>query len=48
MYVSGLDGIVCYLFEFADLIQLKDIIRNENRSIFKKNLTSGCQLYVQL
>ena len=35
MYVSGLDGIVCYLFESANLIQLKDIIRNENRSIFK-------------
>ena len=34
MYVSGLDSIVCYLFESGNLEQLKQIY-NENRSIFK-------------
>lgn len=34
MYVSGLDTIVCYLFESGNLQQLKQI-HDENRSIFK-------------
>lgn len=37
MYVSGLDSIVCYLFESGNLEQLKQIY-NENRSIFKSKL----------
>lgn len=37
MYVSGLDSIVCYLFESGNLEQLKQIY-NENRSVFKSKL----------
>jgi len=37
MYVSGLDSIVCYLFESGNLIQLQQIY-DENRSIFKSKL----------
>jgi hypothetical protein len=37
MYVSGLDSIVCYMFESGNLIQLKQIY-DENRSIFKSKL----------
>ena len=38
MYPSGFDGIVCYLFESGNLIQLQKIY-NENRSIFTTVLT---------
>ncbi|MCW3082115.1 MAG: hypothetical protein JWR87_3545 [Segetibacter sp.] len=37
MYVSGLDSIVCYLFESGNLEQLQQIY-NENRSVFKSKL----------
>ncbi len=35
IYVSGLESIVCYLFESGNLEQLKEILCNENRSLFK-------------
>lgn len=37
MYVRGLEGIVCYLFESGNLQQLKQLY-DENKSIFKSKL----------
>lgn len=37
MYISGLDSIVCYLFESGNLLQLSQI-HNGNRSIFKSQI----------
>lgn len=37
MYVSGLDSLICYLFESGSLKQLKQLL-SENRSVFKTTL----------